>query len=41
VPGCTVAGNGVASLAATNKERARRFVEALWKLDVPSSHVFQ
>jgi oligosaccharide reducing-end xylanase len=36
-----VATNGVASLAATNKERARRFVEALWKLDVPSSHVFR
>ena len=36
-----VATNGVASLAATDKERARKFVDALWKLDVPSSHVFR
>jgi oligosaccharide reducing-end xylanase len=41
VPGCAVAENGVASLAATDKERAKRLVEALWKLDVPSSHVFR
>jgi oligosaccharide reducing-end xylanase len=36
-----VATNGVASLAATNEERAGKFVDALWKLDVPSSHVFR
>ena len=36
-----VATNGVASLAATDGERARKFTEALWKLDVPSSHVFR
>jgi oligosaccharide reducing-end xylanase len=36
-----VATNGVASLAATDKERARRFTEALWKLDVPSSQIFR
>ena len=36
-----VATSGVASLAATDKERARRFTEALWKLDVPSSQVFR
>jgi len=36
-----VATNGAASLAATNKERARRFTEDLWKLDVPSSKVFR
>ncbi len=36
-----VATNGVASLAATDKVRAKKFVEALWNLDVPSSHVFR
>ena len=36
-----VSTNGVASLAATDRERARRFAEALWKLDVPSSRVFR
>jgi oligosaccharide reducing-end xylanase len=36
-----VATNGVASLAATNEARARRFAEALWDLDVPSSQVFR
>jgi oligosaccharide reducing-end xylanase len=36
-----VATSGVASLAAADKERSRRFVDALWKLDVPSSHVFR
>jgi len=36
-----VATNGVASLAATDRERARRFAEALWSLDVPSSKLFR
>ena len=36
-----VATNGVASLAATNEARARKFTEALWNLDVPSSKVFR
>lgn len=36
-----VATNGVASLAATDAARARAFVDALWALDVPSSHVFR
>jgi oligosaccharide reducing-end xylanase len=36
-----VATNGAAALAATNKERAARFTEALWNLDVPSSRVFR
>lgn len=36
-----VATNGLASLAARNEARARRFVEALWNLDAPSSHVFR
>jgi oligosaccharide reducing-end xylanase len=36
-----VATNGVASLAATDEARAKRFTEALWTLDVPSSHVFR
>ena len=36
-----VATNGVASLAATDTARARRFVDELWKLDVPSSKVFR
>jgi oligosaccharide reducing-end xylanase len=36
-----VATNGVASLAATNEARARKFTQALWTLDVPSSRVFR
>jgi oligosaccharide reducing-end xylanase len=36
-----VSTNGLASLAATDARRARKFVEALWSLDVPSSHVFR
>lgn len=36
-----VATNGVASLAATDKARARKFVDALWNLEVPSSQVFR
>jgi hypothetical protein len=36
-----VATNGVASLAATDEERARKFTEALWNLAVPSSKVFR
>ncbi len=36
-----VATNGVASLAATEGKRARRFSEALWKLEVPKSEVFR
>ncbi len=36
-----VATNGVAALAASDPERARPFVEALWDLEVPSSHVFR
>ena len=36
-----VATNGVASLAATDGERARKFTKALWNLDVPSSKVFR
>jgi len=36
-----VSTDGVASLAATDGERARKFTEALWKLDVPSSQVFR
>jgi oligosaccharide reducing-end xylanase len=36
-----VAPNGVASLAAANKERAARFTKALWNLEVPSSKVFR
>jgi oligosaccharide reducing-end xylanase len=36
-----VSTNGVASLAATDAARAKRFVEALWNLDVPSSRVFR
>src|SRR5215472_953115 len=31
-----VATNAVASLAATNRERAAKFVEALWKAEIPS-----
>jgi oligosaccharide reducing-end xylanase len=31
-----VATNAVASLAATNGERAAKFVDALWKADIPS-----
>ena len=36
-----VATNGVASLASTDGARARKFTEALWNLDVPSSKVFR
>ena len=36
-----VSTNGAASLAAADAARARRFVEALWKLEVPSSPVFR
>jgi oligosaccharide reducing-end xylanase len=36
-----VATNGLASLAATDKARAKKFVDELWKLDVPSSTVFR
>ena len=36
-----VATNGAASLASTNRERANRFVKALWELEVPSSKVFR
>ena len=31
-----VATNAVASLAATNRERSAKFVEALWKADIPA-----
>lgn len=31
-----VAANAVASLAATDRERAAKFVEALWKAEIPS-----
>lgn len=31
-----VATNAVASLAATNRDRAAKFVEALWKAEIPS-----
>jgi endo-1,4-beta-D-glucanase Y len=36
-----VATLGAASMAATDQERARKFAEALWNLDVPSSLVFR
>lgn len=36
-----VATNGSASLAATDKERATRFIKAFWNLEVPSSKVFR
>ena len=36
-----VATNGAASLSATDKERAARFVKALWDLEVPSSKIFR
>lgn len=36
-----VATNGLASLAATDQARAKRFIDELWKLDVPSSTVFR
>jgi oligosaccharide reducing-end xylanase len=36
-----VATNGVASLAATDKARARKFVDALWSLEVPKSKTFR
>ena len=32
-----VATNGWASLAATDKDRAKKFAEALWKLNVPQA----
>ena len=31
-----VSTNAAASLAATNDQRARKFVEALWDADIPS-----
>jgi oligosaccharide reducing-end xylanase len=36
-----VATNGVASLAATDGERARKLTEALWNLEIPSSKLFR
>jgi oligosaccharide reducing-end xylanase len=36
-----VATTGLASLAAADKDRAKKFAEALWNLDVPSSLVFR
>jgi oligosaccharide reducing-end xylanase len=36
-----VATNGAASLAAANQERARKFTEALWKLEVPNGPLFR
>ena len=36
-----VATNGAASLAAADAARARKFLDALWTLDVPSSQVFR
>ena len=36
-----VATSGFASAAATDKERAKKFAEALWNLEVPSSLVFR
>ena len=36
-----VATTGLASMSATDKDRARKFAEALWNLDVPSSLVFR
>ncbi len=36
-----VATNGAASLAAADKERAAKFVKALWDLEVPSSKIFR
>jgi len=36
-----VATLGAASLAASDKERSKKFAEALWNLDVPSSLVFR
>jgi oligosaccharide reducing-end xylanase len=33
-----IATNAVASLAATNQPFARKFVEALWKADIPSGN---
>jgi oligosaccharide reducing-end xylanase len=36
-----VATNGVASLASTDRARARRFVDALWNLEVPKSRTFR
>ena len=36
-----VSTNGVASLAAKDKDRAKKFTEALWNLDVPQGFLFQ
>ncbi len=36
-----VATNGFAALAATDKEKSRKFAEALWNSEVPSSLVFR
>jgi oligosaccharide reducing-end xylanase len=36
-----VSTNGVASLASADRKRAAKFVDELWKLDVPSSKVFR
>jgi oligosaccharide reducing-end xylanase len=36
-----VATTGLASLSATDKDRARKFAEALWNLKVPDSLVFR
>jgi hypothetical protein len=36
-----VATNGVASLAAGDTVRAKKFVDALWQLDVPSGFLFR
>jgi len=36
-----VATSGVASLAASDAARARRFTDALWNLEVPSSKIFR
>ena len=36
-----VATNAAASIAATDKERARKFLDELWKAEVPSSVVFR
>jgi oligosaccharide reducing-end xylanase len=36
-----VATNGAASIAAADKDRRKKFLQALWDLDVPSSMVFR
>ena len=33
--------SGAASIAATDKDRAKKFTQALWDADVPSSLVFR